>query len=55
MLEAAGGEEEGGEGPLTDVVEGARYGLSQPDASFSGVGKKGLASAFFKPFYLATE
>ena len=39
-------EEEGGEGPLTDLVEGASYGLNRPDASFSGVGKKGLASAF---------
>ena len=30
-------------------------GLNRPDASYSGVGRKGLASAFFLPFYLATE
>ena len=30
-------------------------GLNRPDASYSGVGRKGLTSAFFKPFYLATE
>ena len=39
--------EEGGEGPLTDLVEGASCGLIRPDASFSGMGKKGLTSAFF--------
>ena len=39
--------EEGGEGPLTDLVEGASCGLNRPDASYSGVGRKGLTSAFF--------
>ena len=28
-------------------------GKTEPDASFSGMGKKGLASTFFWPFYLA--
>ena len=46
MLEASNRDaerEEGGEGPLTDLVEGASCGLIRPDAaSYTGSGKEGV-------------